>query len=550
MSQWLSLSNYPSQLNSSNQKQQFLKIVFQTLVVTAFISFILLFEGNVGSVNEVDILPFIRQHIDPNWIPNDFYLNEPAGYRLPFILLFGHLTTTLGFLATSIIGRLICYTGIAFGFLLLGQKLGLTLPFLLVSIGLFIYAGQGYVADEWAVRGFESKAVAYVFLFWAVALMLSGSYRLMAIMLGLASTFHVLVGGWISLAILGWLMLRRRKDFNSISYTVSVLVLFLISSAWAIWVVLQHLLETGNASLVSASYIYVFLRLPHHLNPLAWEWYKWGVLFFSLFLLGGSLAFLNSQQKYQEKSIYQARLALAELTFITLIPFLLGVAIAPFDTQGKLLQYYPFRVGSLMLGLTTSLLLICSLQTIFVYWKKRTFKLFCIFAISVILVIQALEFKEDLLALRNFPSEQQGVNAEWKEMSSWIRNSTPRNALIISPPVDLENFNWLTERATLAKYKQMPQTYAGIEMWYERMAALSGNADFWQSLQNLSNRNAKKHEIKEALSQGYNQLSTEEVKALLVKYKTKYLLTKSDHSLNLPISHANSGYILYSFLEK
>jgi hypothetical protein len=41
-----------------------------------------------------------------------------------------------------------------------------------------------------------------------------------------------------------------------------------------------------------------------------------------------------------------------ELTLISLIPFVLGVAIAPFDSQGRFLQYYPFRLADIMLPLT------------------------------------------------------------------------------------------------------------------------------------------------------------------------------------------------------
>ena len=34
--------------------------------------------------NEADVLPLARQAADARWLPNDWYLNEDAGYRFAF----------------------------------------------------------------------------------------------------------------------------------------------------------------------------------------------------------------------------------------------------------------------------------------------------------------------------------------------------------------------------------------------------------------------------------------------------------------------------------
>lgn len=71
-----------------------------------FFSFKLLLDENMGRVNEVDILPLARQYADPTWIPDDWYLNQPPGYRMLFLALFGLLASNWGFLATSLIASL------------------------------------------------------------------------------------------------------------------------------------------------------------------------------------------------------------------------------------------------------------------------------------------------------------------------------------------------------------------------------------------------------------------------------------------------------------
>ena len=98
------------------------QIGLSVLVVTAFLSLKFLFSKIMGTGNEADILPLAKQYADPNWIPGDWYLNQPAIYRLLFETLFGRLIVVWGFLATAVVGRLISYVLIALGFVLIGRK--------------------------------------------------------------------------------------------------------------------------------------------------------------------------------------------------------------------------------------------------------------------------------------------------------------------------------------------------------------------------------------------------------------------------------------------
>lgn len=180
----------------------------------------------------------------------------------------------LGFLPTSIIGRLICYTLVAWGIVLLGQKLGLSLSYLLLATIAVTYQGslQGAIAGEWFVGGLEAKAVAYGLILLAIALMLQRKYVLMTLLLGLATSFHVLVGGWAFLTTLGWFCLRPRKRLLKLGHKGWLLpIIYLIASAGAIPGSLQQLLTSPPLGNISPAFIYVFLRLPHHLNPFAWH---------------------------------------------------------------------------------------------------------------------------------------------------------------------------------------------------------------------------------------------------------------------------------------
>lgn len=499
----------------------------------------------MGSANEVDVLPLARQYADSTWIPADWYLNQPPGYRLPFFAVFGRLAISWGFLATSLIGRLLCYALISTGLVLLAQQLGISLPLLLLAVGLFLYVNpdQGAAAAEWIAKGLESKSLAYGFVLLAINLMLQRRYRWMALMLGLATSFHVLVGGWALLAVVGWLFLKRKNDFADIRYLGSILLIYLTASVFAVESVLQQLLTATPTTAVKPSYIYVFLRLPHHLNPLSWHSDWWLIPLIYLLVLALSVWLLwRQRQSHKVSGQYSASMGLAEFTLITLIPFILGLVVAPFDSQGVFLQYYPFRLGAVMLPLNTCLLFACALEQTLSSKARRSLLLVCILLLSWLCTTQSVSFQKQLRALQQFPSKQQGVDPEWNAMCAWVSTHTPKNAVVVSSPVEFENFSWLAERATIAKFKLLPQTKAGIVAWYERLTDLSGNL-VWPK---LTSKKDIRRQIRQRLSTGYNNLTTDQAEDLMSKYQADYFVTRTAHNMDLAIAYRNSLYVLYS----
>lgn len=338
----------------------FKRLLWQATVLIVFLSLRLLLVRNMGSTgwNEVDVLPLAKHYIDPAWLSQDWYLNQAGGYRLLFEFIVGWLIASFGFLATSIIGRF-CYGLVAIGLVLIGQQLRLSLPFLLLATIFFASQGeiQGAIAGEWIVGGLEAKAIAYGLILIAIALMLAGRYIGMALLLGLATSFHVLVGGWAFLTTLGWFCLRPSTRLSKLKETyLLLLLLYLVASAFAFPSIVQQVFASTPKSSIAPSYIYVFLRLSHHLNPLSWHWILWCKPIVCLLLLGRSIVQIRQAVLKEGGEAHFARLGLAEFTLVSLMPFIGGLAIAPFDSQGQWLQYYPFRFADVMLPLTAYLL--------------------------------------------------------------------------------------------------------------------------------------------------------------------------------------------------
>ncbi len=517
------------------------KIWFALLAVLTLLCFNSLAHRNVAG-NEVDRLTVAKQYVDPGWIPGDWYLNQPIGYQALFANIFGRLVEVWGFLVTSIVGRFFCYFLIASALVFLGRRLGLSLPLLLLVVALFLKKHSA-AALEWMIGPLEAKVLAYGLVLWAVERMLNKSYRSMALLLGLATSFHVLVGGYATLTVLGWIVLRWKTRLPAIREAVPGVLLYLAGSLFAIGPILHEINSPPIPSgALQPSYIYVFLRNPHHLNPLGWN--SWVSLCLYLLLLFVSFSVLRSKRPTEEISEpYKSRSGLFEFALISMIPFAMGLAIAPFDRQGHLLQYYPFRFGDVMLPLTAYLLAACALQDLLFersYLTERTRKgllLTGVLILGAIYFTEAHGFWTDLSALRQFPGLQQKVYPDQKEMFAWVKDNTPGDSTVVSGP-DLDQFSWLSERATIAKFKLIPNTNAAILEWYQRLDDLSGNNSSWKDA-GFRGERAKR------LAGDYLGLTTAQVQRLMVKYKSDYFLTTVNQRLELPVAHRNTSYVLY-----
>lgn len=515
-------------------RQSFIEIGVSTIILLAFLCLRLLLGDNMGGWNEVDVLPLAKQYVEPTWIPGDWYLNQPPSYRMLFQRLFGWLIVSWGFLTASIVGRLICYALVAWGLVLIARQMGLHLIGLLLAMRLFLTNNQGAIAGEWLVGGFETKAVAYALVMLAIASMLRRRYYLMALLLGFATSFHVLVGGYTFVTAIGWLLVRYKIRSPRVQEWGLILLMYLIGSIFVLPAVIQQLFTPKPTGDLASSYIYVFLRLPHHLNPLSWRLNWWLIVLAYLCLLVISVTFIcvyrPSQDLSQQRNVCRE---LFEFTLISLIPFVLGLAIAPFDSQGRFLQYYPFRLGDIMLTLSTCLLFARAVQHFFtVKTKQKEFFITCCVLLSITFVSLCVYLPNNISYISQFPSKLPEETSESQDIYAWVQNNTPKDATFISSPIDLLNFTWLAERPIIAKWKFLPQTASGIQEWYIRLSDLVGVDKLTYTSQ-------------EDIAEAYERLTTDQVKALMVKYKSPYMVTKVQHQLDLPVAYRNQSYVIY-----
>jgi hypothetical protein len=522
--------------------------LLQWLTLVAILSLKLILKENMVS-NECAVLPPARHFADPSWVAGDWFLSQPAGYRIFFDWCFGGWIATWGFLTTSIVGRLICYAISAAGLLAIGKRIGLSASVLFCAVVIFLHTGNhGMSAGESVLGDFEAKTVAYGFILLAIGLMLRGAYVWMAVAAGVATSFHVLVGGWTFLAMLASLILPWNRAQHTLRRFFCILTAYLLASAWALKPIYEQVHYSLNSQALSTSYIYVFLRLSHHLNPLSWSVSRSLAPIPYVCLFGLAIAYLRHRrlESSATKTEYAACMRLAKFAIWTMAPFVCGLLIARFDHQGRWLQYYLFRAGDVMLPLCTILLCGAVMQDVIRRANGHYMQACCLVVLSILVAVGGAEFVRQASELGGFPSRQTGIDLDEKDVCLWIREHTLPNAVVITPPVKLSCFTWLAERPTVAKYKLMAQTKAEILGWYERMADLSGHPKSWST---AGGKRMSTRAWQVVLSEGYERLTTAEVKALFAKYGGEYFITHTGHGLELPVVYRNSTHVVYSARE-
>lgn len=532
-----------------NLKPVLRQLVVPVVIVFCFLCAGFLFRGIMGLNNEVHHLPLAKQHIKPDWLAGDFYYSEDSGYRLLFQNILGRVVVEWGFLKASIAGRLVGYGLLAVAFVGLARMLRFGTVSLLLALSLFLVnPEQGAVAGEWLVGGIEPKVFAYALCLMAIPVLFRGNYPLAAVLLGLATSFHVLVGGWFLVACVTWVVFcgESRIRIRTVLYCTVFYLFWGGFGSLSIYKELTSMVNSVNA--LDSSYLYVFMRNPHHLNPLSWGSLNWFILFIysvsflCAYKMMASIEYYSNNDGSCGNIFNLNKLVLCSMSF-----FAAGLLVSFGGRSEIFLKYYPFRVGDILLPLAVCFSFVYLMNQKYILKSTSKIKITLIVIIITLYSHNIYANVKAFINIENFPSEDQLASAEWKEMCDWIRHNTAPHSLVVSPPSELESFAWLSERPTLVKFRFVPSSKTGrVDEWYNRLVDLSGGRD----LKGFVRRDRDPRAIIAAeLDIGYRTLSLEAMMRIMDKYGAKYWVTHAGHAVDLPVVHSNSQYILYKALE-
>jgi len=454
-------------------------------IALVFVVFFIQGAAPVPEVNEPYYIGKAIHYWNPDWVANDFFLDSKDTHTV-FYFTFGWMTLWLSPTVFAWLGRILTWWLLAWSWRRLSFAIVPRRWLSILTAALFAcLLERCHVAGEWVVGGFEAKGFAFVLVFLAMEALVRNRFSRAWILLGAASAFHVLVGGWAVVALgLTWLGLGSERPTLRSTWPAIVLggVLSLpglIPSAMLNW-------GTDPAVVRWANVIYVYGRLAHHLAPgqLPFEFVVRFVLLFFLWLIL-SLATLRARQSVEEGGLRRFRTFVGATVAIALV----GVAIAPlaFKDQAMaagLLRFYWFRLADVAVPMGVAMTGVTLIVTM---WPTQPVvaRLLLTLALAVgglHLGLHAVERVTPSVP----PADRLPNYVGWRHACDWIANSgeIPADAKFLTPRM-AQTFKWYTGRAEVANWKEVPQDAEGIKEWWERISRIHATesndpAEYWR----------------------------------------------------------------------
>ena len=439
----------------------------------------------IPNVNEPHYLAKAKHYWNNEWCPGDFFL-ESSNTHAVFYQTVGLLTLRCSLWQTALIGRIAGFLLLAAGWTALVRQLTTDrwAPVWTAWLYLLIVCLTEF-SGEWIIGGIEAKVFSYAFLFWSLAELFSGRMIRSGCALGLAISFHPIVGIWGLAAILFAAVAtycgqksRAASWRSQLLFGVSVLVLSLPGLVPA----LGMLGQGTSLERLQGTWLQVFYRLSHHLDPMDFQPSGYAA-YAGLFLV--CLGLERDSRADANRFWFWLILGTAG---IGLMGFLAGIGPRPNSTEMwgwewrmHVLKFYPFRMIDGLLPVAVSIAIVRRMSTPASVGAqptddspqsaaRRNFA----GGSRVAWIASGLCFAGTFLTplVTNNPSRLTGeLETAWLETCAFIQGKTPHDALVLTPNESWA-FHWYAERAEYVAFKNCPQDPAGIVEWNRRLGFL------------------------------------------------------------------------------
>ena len=469
-------------------------------VVLIVLCFALIAGQAAPNVNESHYLTKAKHFWNPSYCRGDIFLSSSFSH-LAFYVLTGWLTKFFSLTTYAWIGRIVSWLLIAIGWRRVCRQL-FVVPLIPVLTAIFfvILNLRFHLAGEWVIGGFEAKGFAYGFVLLGLSFLLQKRWHWVWPLLGIASMFHVLVGGWATIAAaVCWLQSLNGKPIhqpggleNALQNLKRQLPSLAIGLAIALIGILPPLLAGGDQLLQQrANAIYVSQRISHHLNFASFP-----VAHISRFVLLVIVWFSFSRWLRSTPMTYRntkLRLGLLEVFTITTLVFsLAGLVLSGMAEQGgeraefanQFLRFYLFRLSDFAVPASLALLSghIISCWVIdradFPHQVCAAIFIGCITVAGIALAQENHADgrpNADIRSLPHYPDDAKrtyDVFKNWKRVCQWVSQNTPEDSVFITPS-EQQTFKWYAGRAEVCCWKDVPQDPAAMVEWKQRINQLT-----------------------------------------------------------------------------
>jgi hypothetical protein len=494
-------------------------------IALIFAVFFLEGASPVPDINEPYYLGKAIHFWNPDWVQGDFFLDSADTHQV-FYFTFGWLSLWLAPPVLAWCGRILTWALLAWAW----QRLSFAvLPrpwWAVLTAALLVALNQWcHLAGEWVVGGVEAKGFAYVLVFLGLEALIRNRWNRAWVLLGAAAAFHVLVGGWaVAAAGFAWLAARKDRPPSLRSMWPGLLAGLLLSLP-GLLPALQLTWGVDRPTIDLANQIYVYQRLPHHLDfvqiPL---WFK--IRFALLIAATAVVAWL--------KPCSPAMRRLVGFGAGTLVIAAVGVMISCLSPGGSawaagLLRFYWFRLADILVPATFAILAaVCLSHALRSRRRWGRIGLTCILAAAAIHVGDcAIERSQPMVPRADRLTNYGG----WWRACHWIAQpgNIPPHARFLTPRLS-QTFKWYAGRAEVVNMKEVPQDARAIVEWWRRLMEIHGTgsndpATLW-------------HEW-------LTELGPARLQQLGAKYQADYVITLATPRLPLQAVYENETYIVY-----
>lgn len=438
------------------------------------------------SVNEPHYLGKARHYWIPEWCAGDFFLESADAHEV-FYWSFGWVTQFLSLPQSAWLGRLIVWTFFAVAWLTLVRSVTRARwAGLLSAILLLPLIHYGHLAGEWLIGGVEAKGFAWPFVFLGIASAVQGRWPMVWPLLGIASSFHILVGGWAVIACLIAWQSRRRIDGLSWQELAVWLVIGGLCSLPGLIPALQLTSQSTAEELREANLTYTFRRLSHHLVFYRFaNWNPWSPSFNIIRPVSfAALVFVwwrVSRWHPRNDRLSRLRAIVNASLCIACVGIVLDVVLGPFHAlRASVLRYYWFRLSDILVAAGVAILTTTSLEYPERLRRSLLFGGIIVAAFGIGGIMPKLGFgaRSTALQQQSWRGVLDGVDVHeiddaWLDICRWVKDAShlPQDAIFLTPTRQ-QTFKWYAQRPDVVTWKDVPQDAAGLNAWWARREAV------------------------------------------------------------------------------
>ncbi len=436
----------------------------------------LLTGGSVPDVNEAHYLAKAKHYWQTDWCQGDIFL-ESADTHLVFYWSLGWLTAWLPLTTTAWVLRIGIWAFLSWSMSRLVQTVSPGLFRGAWAIGLFTLLMMNFhMAGEWVVGGAEAKGVAYGCVLLGLASLCRGNWNRTWLLLGLASAFHVLVGGWSVIAgLVAWSFSGKER------IPIRKMLLGLLGGGAIALLGLVPALNTTTATAevtVAANQIYVYERLPHHLAV-----HRIPPRFQLRLIILACLSFAVAWPLREHRSVRRLAGFALGATLIALAGLAIDQALLrDLDRAASILRFYWYRLADFAIPLFAAMLILHWHQHLKLRYPKWATLLLVIAVWGPLTwwvshresrTARQIPAADRQTLLHRMKDERYGEAQyhAWRSCCDWIGDHTPSDSLFMTPWTQ-QTFKLYAQRGEIANWKDIPQDANSIVEWNKRIRQL------------------------------------------------------------------------------